>query len=86
MVEPHEWKTPRASMAHSRRLSDKVLLAFHHACDIGDADVAGDLLKIGAMILARPETPHSKRARDREDLVVAYERLWLLRHPIGLGR
>ena len=72
MVEANEWKTPRASMVHSRRLSDKVLLAFHHACDTGDADVAGDLLKIVAMILARPETPHGRRARDREDLVVAY--------------
>jgi hypothetical protein len=82
VAEPDERGVPRLSIAHGRRVSDKVLLAFHHACDIRDADIAGDLLRIVAMILGRPEIPRNRRVQDREDLVAAYARLWLLRHPI----
>lgn len=67
---------------HSRRLSDKVLIAFHHACDIGDFETADDLLRILGRILSRPVTPpESNRRRSLESLVAAHERLWHLRHP-----
>lgn len=41
--------TPR----YTRRLSDKILIAFHHACDQGDYEVAEQLLRILEMMLTR---------------------------------
>jgi hypothetical protein len=37
-----------------RRLSDTILLAFHHACDQMDVEVAQDLLNIIKFIATRP--------------------------------
>src|SRR6476646_4205720 len=70
--------TPR----YTRRLSDKVLIAFHHACDQSDFEVAEQLLHILEMMLTRrPLTPDGTRRRNMESLVAAHERLWHLRHP-----
>ena len=67
---------------YSRRLSDKILIAFHHACDQGDFEVAEQLLHILEMMLTRrPITPDGTRRRNMESLVAAHERLWHLRHP-----
>ncbi len=67
---------------HSRRLSDKILIAFHHACDQGDFEVAEQLLRILEMMLTRrPVSPDTNRRRNMESLVAAHERLWHLRHP-----
>jgi hypothetical protein len=67
---------------YSRRLSDKVLIAFHHACDQADFEVAAQLLHILEMMLTRrPLTPDGTRRRNMESLVAAHERLWHLRHP-----
>ena len=63
----------------TRRLSDKILIAFHHACDQGDFEVAEQLLQVLEMMLKRQSL--TRRARNRETLVAAYERLWQLRHP-----
>jgi len=68
---------------YSRRLSDKVLIAFHHACDQADFEVADALLGVLEMMLTRrPLTPDGNRRRSMESLVAAHERLWHLRHPI----
>ncbi len=70
--------TPR----YSRRLSDKILLAFHHACDQSDLEVAEQLLHVlEMMLIRRPLTPDGGRRRNMESLVAAHERLWHLRHP-----
>jgi hypothetical protein len=70
--------TPR----YTRRLSDKILIAFHHACDQADFEVAEQLLHILEMMLTRrPLTPDGTRRRNMESLVAAHERLWHLRHP-----
>ena len=70
--------TPR----YSRRLSDKILIAFHHACDQADFEVSEQLLHILEMMLTRrPLTPDGTRRRNMESLVAAHERLWYLRHP-----
>lgn len=70
--------TPR----YSRRLSDKILIAFHHACDQGDFEVAEQLLHILEMMLTRrPMSPDTNRRKNIESLVAAHERLWHLRHP-----
>jgi hypothetical protein len=67
---------------HSRRLSDKILIAFHHACDQADYEVAEQLLRILEMMLTRrPVSPDTNRRRNMESLVAAHERLWYLRHP-----
>lgn len=65
-----------------RRLTDKILLAFHHACDDGDYDVAEQLLQILEATLTRRNTPmDGARRKSLESLVAAHERLWYLRHP-----
>jgi hypothetical protein len=71
---------------YSRRLSDKILIAFHHACDQADFDVAEQLLRILENLLTRrPYTPDGNRRRSIESLVAAHERLWHLRHPDSEG-
>jgi hypothetical protein len=73
---------PTAAPRYSRRLSDKILIAFHHACDQGDLEVAEQLLHVLEMMLTRrPLTPDGTRRRNMESLVAAHERLWHLRHP-----
>lgn len=67
---------------HSRRLTDKILVAFHHACDQADLEVAGRLLQVLELMLTRrPLTADGNRRRSMEGLVAAHERLWNLRHP-----
>jgi len=67
---------------HTRRLSDKVLVAFHHACDTSDLETAEQLLATLEMMLnRRTPAPDSNRRRSIESLVAANERLWHLRHP-----
>lgn len=71
------------SPRHSRRLSDKILIAFHHACDQADYEVADQLLRtLELMLTRRPVSPDSNGRRNMESLVAAHERLWHLRHPI----
>lgn len=65
-----------------RRLTDKILLAFHHACDDGDYEVAEQLLQIlEATLTRRNSLMDSTRRKSLESLVAAHERLWYLRHP-----
>jgi hypothetical protein len=67
---------------YSRRLSDKILIAFHHACDQGDFEVAEHLLHVLEMMLRRRAlSPDLNRRRTMDTLVAAHERLWHLRHP-----
>jgi hypothetical protein len=71
---------------YSRRLSDKILIAFHHACDQSDFEVAEQLLHVlEGMLTRRPLTPDGSRRRNMESLVAAHERLWHLRHPTTVG-
>jgi hypothetical protein len=68
-----------------RRLSDKMLVAFHQACDQADFEVAEQLLGIldtmaGAIRLPRAQRGTMRR-RVQENVVAAHERLWQLRHP-----
>ena len=67
---------------YTRRLSDKILIAFHHACDQADFEVAENLLQVlEMMVTRRPLSPDGTRRRSMESLVAAHERLWHLRHP-----
>jgi hypothetical protein len=67
-----------------RRLSDKILVAFHHACDAQDLTVAEQLLKTLEGMLTRRGVPaEQNRRKALESLVAAHERLWHLRHREG---
>jgi len=80
--EPGRETGPMAGMRHTRRLSDKILVAFHQACDANDLDVAENLLRILEMMtMRRPLPTDGNRRRNMESLVAAHERLWYLRHP-----
>ncbi len=69
-----------------RRLSDKILVAFHQACDLGDFEVASGLLRLLEMMLTRKPLPGQVgRRRSMEGLIAAHERLWHLRHPDSEG-
>lgn len=75
-------KQTATSSRYSRRLSDKILMAFHHACDQGDYDIAEELLHILENMLTRRIVPADvNRRKSIESLVAAHERLWHLRHP-----
>ncbi len=70
-----------AGPRQGRRLSDKILVAFHHACDAQDLAVAEQLLKtLESMLTRRGVPPEQNRRRALESLVAAHERLWHLRH------
>jgi hypothetical protein len=71
-----------AAPRYSRRLSDKILIAFHHACDQTDYEIAEKLLHIlEQMLTRRTVPPDANRRKSIESLVAAHERLWHLRHP-----
>ncbi len=75
--EPAGGSAPR----QGRRLSDKILVAFHHACDAQDLVVAEQLLKTLESMLTRRGVPSEQNRRKAlESLVAAHERLWHLRH------
>ena len=78
IADATEEKAPR----YTRRLSDHILVAFHLACDQGSFEVAEQLLKVLEMMIAYPRLPQGvSERRAQKNLVAAYERLWLLRHP-----
>ena len=67
---------------YTRRLSDKILIAFHHACDERDLEVAGKLLNVLEFMINRtPNLPTGRERRVGESLIAAHERLWSLRNP-----
>ncbi|MGI4794508.1 MAG: hypothetical protein ACRYG8_10610 [Janthinobacterium lividum] len=66
---------------YTRRLEDKLLVAFHHACDVADLEVGRHVLQILEMMLSRKTAqPDPNRRRNMEGLIAAHERLWNLRH------
>ena len=74
--------SPQFVARHSRRLSDKILAAFHHSCDLADYEVAEKLLLILEVMTTRRAQPEEgNRRKNIQGLVAAHERLWHLRHP-----
>ena len=72
---------PGSGSRHQRRLSDKILAAFHSACDTNQLCVAQDLLLVLDHMLRRPTPPGVDRRNVVQSTVTAHERLWRLRHP-----
>jgi hypothetical protein len=74
------------ALKHGRRLSDKILIAFHHACDARDVDTAEGLLATLDRLISRPvpvETPDRRKVV--ETLADANYRLWDLKRKLGAG-
>jgi hypothetical protein len=75
-----------AQPRYTRRLTDKVLIAFHHACDQREIVVAEQLLGVLEFMTKRPtSSPTGGERRAKETLVAAHERLWQIRHPSSEG-
>ena len=82
MMEEEAGRDAATAPRQTRRLPDKILVAFHSACDQGDFEVAESLLRVlETMLTRRPLPPGSARRRNMESLVAAHERLWHLRQP-----
>jgi hypothetical protein len=65
--------------AYPRNVSDKVLAAFHLACDQSDLPVAKALLRIlDTLAMQRPMPEDSRKKRTMEQLVAAHARRWHL--------
>src|ERR1700677_4310472 len=60
---PNDQDPDRCPARYTRRLSDKVLIAFHHACDQRDIEVAGRLL--GVLEFMTTRAPVLPAGRDR---------------------
>lgn len=73
------WPDTKLAPFPSRRLSDKILVAFHHACDQADFEVAERLIRILEIIGSRTTSAFDRR--QKESFVHAHRRLWELRHP-----
>src|SRR4051812_38461235 len=73
------WSTPRVTVRRSRRLQDTILAAVHRACDDGQLELAGKLLRVGEESMAA-EADLRRRRQDLWGLIAAHERLWYLRH------
>jgi len=69
------------ALKYGRRLSDKILIAFHHACDARDIPTAEDLLGILSRLISRPLVvePYDRR-KVVETLADAKYRLWDMKH------
>jgi hypothetical protein len=77
-----DWVYADLKRPRRRRLSDKIISAFHAGCDEGALDIAASLLSTLQMLVKHP--PGRSTGTDRrkaKDLAVLRERLWSLRHP-----
>jgi hypothetical protein len=67
---------------YRRRLSDKILIAFHQSCDQNDVESARSLLDLLEFMVRRPRaSSEDGERRIKENLVAAHERLWHVQHP-----
>src|ERR1700722_13188637 len=70
-----------SSTRYTRRLSDHVLIAFHHACDQGDIEAARCLLDMLEFMVRRPPRgPGGGERRAKESRGAAHERLGHIQH------
>ena len=71
---------PDAAPRQNRKLPNRILVAAHEACDLGDLDVAAQLLlTVESVIMQRRLKADPQHQRTMESMIAAYHRLWLLR-------
>ena len=81
MSDPTDGKGAANAPRYSRRLSDKILIAFHQACDQNDLADAELLWAVLETVLSQRRVPAgASEQRAKENLDGAYERLRRLRH------
>ena len=67
---------------YTRRLSDKVFAAFHHACDGSDIEEAQLLLSVMEHMVHRPSAIHKRKFSHLQECIVAgHKRLWDIQNP-----
>ena len=72
------------ALKYGRRLSDKILIAFHHACDKNDILTAEELLGTLGRLIARPVlTEAVDRRKIAETLADGNYRLWDLKRQVS---
>jgi hypothetical protein len=77
-----DWAYTGIERPRRRRLSDKIISAFHAGCNEGALDIAADLLSVLQVLVKHPpRLPAGTDRRKPEDLAILRERLWSLRHP-----
>jgi hypothetical protein len=65
-----------------RRLTDRILIAVHQACDEAELEVAEQLLLVAERLVPhRHGSADPMRRRFLEAVVAAHQRLWHLRNP-----
>jgi hypothetical protein len=67
----------------ARRLSDKILIAFHQACDQRDILVAYNLLGALESLLRKSPPVGDSRQKTLKVLVAAHERLWHIKYSVN---
>jgi hypothetical protein len=77
MSDPHY--PPLSVTSRNRLLSDRILIAFNQAYEQDDLDVAERLVRVFETLSRRALKPNTNRRREMDNLVAAYQRLWLLR-------
>jgi hypothetical protein len=72
---------PGEKTRFTRRLSDKVLMAFEQACHENDSEAARDLLAIYEGLVRAKSASHERR-KSIDLLVSAHEQLWRIRNEL----
>lgn len=67
-----------------RPLVVRIVAAFHHACDVNDAQVAERLLHSLESVIGRQVPGNPANRRELELLVAAHDRFWHLRRRNSL--
>lgn len=88
-VKPEQEELKRDAICRDplplRRVGDKLIVAFHVACDGHDLNVAAEILKLAEfVILRRPLQIERRLEANLRPLIGACERLWRLRHEAGM--
>ena len=69
-----------APLRQNRKLPDRILIAAHQACDLGNLDVAARLLStLERVIIHKRRKADPQQRRAMESMIAAYYRLWQLR-------
>jgi hypothetical protein len=79
MRNEHLYGRSQIGGSFQRRLSDKILLAFHAACDQRDHETAKSILEVLEYLMAT-KCAGENRDKIADGLVAAHERLWNLRN------
>ncbi len=75
---------PDAALRQSRRLPERILIAAHEACDLGNLDVAAQLLlTLERVIIQEGFVGKPQNRRTIEKMITAHHRLWQLRFDDG---